>query len=100
MPPVTRQGDSCSGHECFPPRNSTSGSPNVYVNGIPAHRQGDSWAVHACTHPNIPHGSHDSVLASGSSSVYVNSRQLGRIGDPVACGSNVASGSKNVYAGG
>ena len=100
MSAVTRLGDICTGHECFPPRKSTSGSPNVFVNGIAAHREGDSWAVHTCTHPEMPHGSHDSVLASGSSSVYVNGKQLGRIGDPVACGSSVASGSSNVFAGG
>ena len=32
MPAVTRKGDICTGHECFPPRSSTSGSPNVFVN--------------------------------------------------------------------
>ena len=32
--------------------------------------------------------------------VYVNGKQLGRVGDPVACGSSVASGSSNVFAGG
>ena len=100
MPQVTRQGDMCSGHECFPPRNSTSGSPDVYVNGIPAHRQGDTWAEHTCTHSDTPHGTHNSTLASGSSSVYVNNLQLGRVGDPVSCGSSVATGSGNVYAGG
>ena len=26
MPAVTRKGDICTGHSCFPPRNSTSGS--------------------------------------------------------------------------
>ena len=100
MSAVTRLGDICTGHECFPPRKSTSGSPNVFVNDIPAHRESDSWAVHTCTHPEVPHGTHASVLASGSSTVYVNGRQLGRIGDPVACGSSVATGSGNVYAGG
>ena len=100
MPAVTRKGDSCTGHECFPPRNSTSGSPNVFVNGKPAHRQSDSWASHTCTHSKVPHGTHGGSLASGSSSVYVNGKQLGRIGDPVSCGSTVASGSNNVFAGG
>lgn len=100
MPAVTRLGDICTGHECFPPRHSTSGSPNVFVNGIPAHRQGDSWAVHTCTHPDVPHGSHGSNLASGSKTVYANGKQLGRIDDPVSCGSSVATGSKNVFAGG
>lgn len=61
------------------------------------HRQGDAWAPHTC--PTIPE-THDSVLASGSSTVYVNGKQIGRIGDPVVCGSTVASGSANVFAGG
>ena len=100
MPAVTRLGDICTGHDCFPPRASTSGSPNVFVNSIPAHRQGDSWASHTCTDPKTPHGTHAGTLASGSSTVYVNGKQLGRIGDPVSCGSTVASGSSNVFAGG
>jgi len=32
--------------------------------------------------------------------VYVNGLQMGRIGDPVACGSTVAEGSSNVFCGG
>jgi len=96
MPAVTRKGDSCTGHDACPPRGSTGGSPNVFVNGIPVHREGDSWGAHGCpVHP--PHGS---VLASGSGTVFVNGKPIGRIGDPVACGGTVASGSGNVFAGG
>lgn len=93
MPAATRLGDTCSGHGCFPPRNSTSGSNNVFINGIPAHRVSDSWAPHTCV------TTHDSILASGSSTVFVNGLNLGRIGDLVACGSTVASGSDNVFSG-
>lgn len=100
LPPVTRLNDSCSGHDCFPPRSSSSGSPNVFVNNLPAHRQGDSWLPHTCTHPKIPHGTHGGALSSGSSTVFVNAKQLGRVGDPISCGSSVSSGSPNVYAGG
>lgn len=73
------------------------GSSDVFVNGIAVHRQGDGWAAHTC--PDIPE-THASVLASGSSTVYVNRKQIGRVGDPVACGSSVATGSSNVFAGG
>ncbi len=97
MPAVTRLGDACSGHGCWPPRASTGASPNVYVNGSAAHRQGDAWAAHTC--PSIPE-THASVLAAGSATVFVNGKPLGRIGDPVACGSSVAAGSANVFAGG
>ena len=97
MPAVCRLGDMGSGHGCWPPRPNDQGSPNVFVNGLPAHRQGDHWVSHCCC--AIPE-THDSSLASGSSTVYVNGKQLGRIGDPIACGSVVSSGSPNVFAGG
>lgn len=95
MPAVTRLGDNCTGHGCWPPRPSVSASPNVFVNGIPVHRQGDAWATHCCGP-----ACHAGVLAAGSSTVYVNGKQCGRIADPVNCGSNVAEGSPNVFAGG
>lgn len=95
MPAVTRLGDKCTGHGCFPPRPSTGASPNVYVNGIAVHRQSDPWASHCCPPP-----CHGSTLAAGSGTVFVNGLQCGRIGDPVACGSAVAAGSGNVFAGG
>lgn len=95
MPAVSRLGDTCTGHGCFPPRPATGASPDVFVNGIAAHRQGDGWATHCC-------GSscHDSTLAAGSGTVFANGRQLARIGDPVACGSAVAVGSGTVFVGG
>lgn len=96
MPAVTRQGDGCTGHGSYPPRNSVSGSGNVMINGIPAHRQGDGWETH-CNDVPVCHGG---SLAAGSGTVIVNGKQLGRVGDPVDCGSAVAAGSPNVFAGG
>ena len=93
--PATRLGDVDTGHGCFPPRPSAQGSPNVFVNGIPWHRQSDAWQSHCCG-PSC----HPSNLAQGSSTVFVNKLQAGRITDPVACGSVVATGSGNVFAGG
>lgn len=95
MPAVTRKGDQCTGHAAFPARSSTSGSGNVYANGIAVHRKGDTWASHC-----DPNSCHASALADGSATVFANGLPLGRIGDPVACGSSVASGSANVFAGG
>lgn len=96
MSAVTRLGDIGTGHGWWPPRPNVAGSSDVFINGIPAHRQGDGWASHTC--PDIPE-THGGNLASGSSTVYVNGKQLGRIGDPVTWGSSVATGSSNVYAG-
>ncbi len=67
---------------------------DVFVNGIPWHRQGDGWEPHCCDG-----ACHSSVLAAGSPTVFVNGKQAGRIGDPVACGSSVATGSPNVFCG-
>lgn len=93
MPAVTRLKDLCSGHGCFSPRPSVSASPNVFCNSKPVHRQGDAWSVHCC---GIP--CHGSNLAKGSSTVFANGKPFGRIGDPVACGSKVATGSPNVFS--
>ncbi len=43
---------------------------------------------------------HAGTLASGSGTVFINGKQAGRVGDPVDCGSAVASGSPNVLIGG
>lgn len=95
MPAVARISDSGTGHGCHPPRQNCEGSGNVFVNGLGAHRVGDAWLPHTCGSDT-----HDAVLASGSSTVFVNGKALGRIGDSVSCGSAVASGSGNVFAGG
>ena len=95
MPGVVRQGDNCSGHSCYPPRAATSGSPDVFVNGLPVHRVGDNWAAHAC--PDTP--PHSGTMANGSATVFVNGQPIARIGDAVDCGSTAAQGSDNVLAG-
>lgn len=91
MPAVCRFGDNCTGHPVCSPRPNDQGSPDHFVNGLPVHRQGDHWTVHCL---------HDSALAAGSSTVFTNALQRGRVGDPVACGSSVAEGSPDVFAGG
>lgn len=92
---ICRLGDICSGHADWPPRVNDEASTNVYVNGIGVHRDGDHWVTHCNSIPQC----HDSVLQSGSSTVFVNNKEVGRIGDPVACGSVVVGGSTNVFAG-
>ena len=87
-------GSLCSGHGCFLSRPSGGGSPNVMINGIPAHRVGDYWLIHFCP----PLGtSHDSVMGSGSPNTFTNNLGQARIGDAVACGSTAATGSPNVF---
>lgn len=57
---------------------------------IPVHLQTHAWATHCCTVK--PHPCHGGALAAGSPRFTVLGKQLGRIGDPVDCGSNVAQG--------
>jgi len=97
MPPATRIGDADITH-CSPPSRMI-GSPNVKVNGIPWSRQGDINFPHllpcspvCCTHV--------APIASGSSTVKVNGRGAGRIGDGISGCTSVAVGSSNVKAGG
>ncbi len=94
MPAAARLNDTCTGHGCWPPRANDQASEDVFINGRGAHRQGDHWAAHTC--PTIPE-THDSLLAGGSPTVFVNGKPLGRIGDAVACGSTLATGSGNVF---
>lgn len=96
--PVARLGDLSTEdpHPCkAPPRPCVVGSGNVFVNGMPAHRLGDAWLPHPC--PGTP--PHPSVTAMGSGSVLVNGMPLARMGDLIACGSTIAIGSPNVFAG-
>lgn len=96
MPAQTRVGDNDTGHDACPPRPLAEGSPDVFINGIPAGRVGDAYAPHGCP----VHAPHSGVIASGSGTVFINGQAAGRIGDPVSCGGSVAEGSSNVIIGG
>ena len=96
MPAATRIGDAdvahCSG------MTRAAGSPNVFVNGIAWSRQGDNNTGHLL--PGSPCPSHAAPIASGSSTVKVNTKGAGRIGDGISGCTSVATGSSNVFAGG
>lgn len=90
MPSAARQGDPgvvhCSGYVI------ASGSPDVFVNGLPVARVGD---------PSISHlGSgcvnHTSTIIVGSPNVFVNGRPLARVGDALSACTQIAQGSPDV----
>lgn len=89
-------GCLCTGHGCWPSRSNDQASSDVFVEGKGVHRQSDHWATHCC--PNV--GCHDSLLGKGSSTVYTNGRQTGRVNDPILCGSMIMTGASTVFAGG
>ena len=86
---VSLKGHICSGHGCWPPRPNGQGSDWFSIDGIPVHLETHYWLPHTC--PSIPE-THSSVLAAGSPLFSIDGLQVGRIGDPVACGSVVAQG--------
>lgn len=96
MPAATRIGDAdvphCSG------MTRAQGSQNVFVNSIPWSRQGDLNVVHLL--PGDPCPSHAAPITIGSTTVFVNNRGAGRIGDAITACTSVAAGSPNVFAGG
>ena len=95
MPAATRIGDAdvphCSG------MTRAVGSPNVFVNSIPWSRQSDVNTVHLLPPATCP--SHAAPIATGSTTVFVNSLGAGRIGDGISACTSVAAGSPNVFAG-
>ena len=95
MPAVTRKGDAdvphCSGMVRL------GASTNVFVNGIGVSRQGDSNTPHL--RPGVPCPGHSASISSGSSTVKVNGKGCGRIGDGISGCTSVAAGSSNVFAG-
>lgn len=95
MPPAVRgQGtDTASGHGSFPPTQTDGCSSNVLINNIGAHRTGDSIISHSSPSPSPVHSR---AAGTGSYNVYVNNKNLMRLGDSVTCGGNLVTGSNNV----
>ena len=96
MPAVTRIGDAdvphCSGMV------RAEGSPDVFANGIKVSRQGDNNTTHLL--PGTPYPSHAAPITIGSTTVFVNGKGCGRVGDAITSCTSVAAGSPNVFAGG
>ena len=95
MPAVTRIGDAdvthCSG------MTRAVGSSNVFCNSIGVSRQGDNNTTHLL--PGAPCPAHAAPIASGCSTVFVNGKGCGRVGDSISACTSVAAGSGNVFAG-
>ena len=73
-------------------------SDDVKVNGTGISRQVDNNTSHL--KPPAPCPSHAAPIATGSSTVFINGKGCGRIGDAITGCTSVATGSSNVFAGG
>ena len=97
MPAVTRFGDAdvthCTG------MTRLDKSSNVFANNIGVSRQGDNNTAHLLPPDVPPCPGHSAPIASGSSTVKVNGKGCGRIGDGITGCTSVAAGSPDVFAG-
>lgn len=110
MPSVARVGDPTAVATCppdhYPPKGTqvwvgnaviSSGSGNVFVNGISAARLGDSIDLGDPLHPK-------GVIVAGSGNVFVNGISVSRVGDTTINGAGwvapISAGSGNVFANG
>ena len=75
-------------------------SSNVKVNGTGISCEGHFNTIHKKPAGKGPCIKHSAPIASGSSSVIVNGKGCGRIGDSIDGCTSVGSGSSNVFAGG
>lgn len=91
---AAKVGDIGTDHDGFHPTAIISGSPDVFIDGIPAARVGDPLAPH--DKPNNP--PHPRAIASGSSTVLINGKPLAITGGAVDCG-GVIIGSGTVIVG-
>ena len=96
MAAITRIGDADVAHCSGMTRDG--GSTDVFVNGICISRQGDNNTSHLL--PPVPCPSHAAPITTGSTTVFINSKGCGRVGDGITGCTSVAAGSSDTFAGG
>ena len=96
MPAVTRIGDADVTHCSAMTRAQVS--TDVKVNGVGVSRQGDVNTTHLAP-TDAPCPPHTAAITTGSTTVFVNGKGCGRVGDGITACTSVAAGSDNVFAG-
>jgi uncharacterized Zn-binding protein involved in type VI secretion len=86
-------GDNCDASPIITATNQCSS--DVFVNSIGAVRVGDLCRPHP--HPGC--AVYPTPLSTGSATVFVNGKPLGRLGDTHSCSARIITGSTNVFAG-
>tara|TARA_B100001778_G_C18547689_1_gene611460 strand:- start:222 stop:518 length:297 start_codon:yes stop_codon:yes gene_type:complete len=87
--------DSDVTHCSTPKRDELSS--NVTVNGTGISRQGDNNTTHQL--PGSPCPTHAAPITTGSTTVFINGKGCGRVGDAITSCTSVATGSSNTFAG-
>lgn len=82
------------------PYTIATGSPTVFVNGLPVATVGSLSTPHLMFVPKtkkcIPHAA---TVVTGSSSVFVNGLPVARVGDALSMCTFIATGSPTVFVG-
>ena len=101
MPGVTRDGDATTtGHGCNTTTTVTGPSTDVFCNSKGVERKTDPTAAHTIPNSASPPVcvAHSATITEGSSTVFVNSKAIARIGDACDAGA-ITEGSTTVFAG-
>ena len=101
MPGVTRTGDATTtGHGCDITTTVTGPSTDVFCNSLGVERKTDPTAAHTIPNEADPPVcvAHSATITEGSSTVFVNSKAIARIGDGCDSGA-ITGGSTTVFAG-
>ena len=93
--PVHRLDDYSSGHDLCPPRPLITASEDVFVNSKGCSRLNDIYYTHWCGQ----HAPHNDYIAEASHTVFVNSRPIGRLYDPLWMYGYAAEASDDVFSG-
>lgn len=93
---IIRIGDMSTGSCGCSPMPATTGSPNVFANGIPIVRETDFWNCHDGSN----YCDHCGNVAQGYPTVLVNGLPVAYEGSPLTCGDTAWEGSPNVFVGG
>ncbi|WP_430735508.1 type VI secretion system PAAR protein [Halodesulfovibrio aestuarii] len=90
---AVKVGNIGTEHDGYPPTKVTAGSPDVFIDGLPAARVGDPLEPH--DKPNSP--MHNRAIATGSSTVFINGKPAALTGGAVSCGGvTIGTGTVNI----
>ncbi len=90
---AVKVGNIGTDHDGYPPTKVTAGSPDVFIDGLPAARVGDPLEPH--DKPNSP--MHSRAIATGSSTVFINGKPAALTGGAVSCGGvTIGTGTVNI----
>lgn len=94
MASIATKVSICSGHDGFPARPPADAEPLLTINGIEVLVEGKQYLVHS-----DGDSAHAGQALSTRSWFTVNGAAVVCVGDPVSCGSTVASGDDSVQVG-